>query len=50
MDTDTFNYNKNPHVGIYSIYRMNLNTSQIEYVTGGPGGAARPIVSNSGNK
>ena len=50
MDQSTWNYNKDPHAGIYSIFRQDISNGNSEYVTGGPGGAARPIVSHKGDK
>ena len=32
------------------IYRYNLNSGKIERVTGGPGGAIRPVLSRKGDK
>ncbi|WP_299046827.1 amidohydrolase family protein [uncultured Polaribacter sp.] len=43
-----FQYNKDPNKQIYVIKRYNFETGEIEQVTGGPGGAARPIVSKDG--
>lgn len=45
-----FQYNKDPNKQIYVIKRYNFETGKIETVTGGPGGAARPQVSNDGKK
>ncbi|AXT20590.1 amidohydrolase [Flavobacteriaceae bacterium AU392] len=45
-----FQYNKDPNKQIYVINRYNLETSEIERVTGGPGGAARPQISRDGKK
>jgi len=36
-------------LGIYSIYRVNVATGAVAYVTGGVGGAARPTVSHGGS-
>jgi Tol biopolymer transport system component/imidazolonepropionase-like amidohydrolase len=43
-----FQYNKDPHKGIYAILRLNRQTGAIETVTGGPGGACRPQISPDG--
>jgi len=43
-----FQYNKNPNDQIYVIQRYNLEDGKIETVTGGPGGAIRPVISHSG--
>jgi imidazolonepropionase-like amidohydrolase/Tol biopolymer transport system component len=45
-----FQYNKDPNSEIYVINRYDLETGEIERVTGGPGGAARPQVSPDGKK
>ncbi|HEY0244721.1 MAG TPA: amidohydrolase, partial [Mucilaginibacter sp.] len=44
----TFQYNKDPYSGIYAIKRLNRETGEIETVTGGAGGAARPQISPDG--
>jgi len=44
-----FQYNKDPNSQIYVINRYNLQDGIIEQVTGGPGGAIRPIISHNGN-
>lgn len=46
----TFQYNKDPHAGIYVIRRLDLETGRIENVTGGPGGAVRPTPSPDGRQ
>jgi imidazolonepropionase-like amidohydrolase/Tol biopolymer transport system component len=43
-----FQYNKDPHAGIYTIRRLDLETGRTENVTGGPGGAIRPTPSPDG--
>ena len=43
-----FQYNKDPNKQIYVIKRYNFENGEIEQVTGGPGGAARPVVSKDG--
>ena len=50
MDSTVWNYNKDPHQQIYSIFRLNLATRAIEFVTGGAGGAGRPIVSHKSDR
>jgi len=58
-DSVRWNYNKDPHAGIYAIHRVDLGnatngnagtdwTVADQIITGGPGGAARPIVSQDG--
>ena len=44
-----FQYNKDPNSQIYVINRYNLKTGETERVTGGPGGAIRPVISHQGN-
>lgn len=43
-----FEYNKNPNSQIYAIKRYNLENGKTEKVTGGPGGAIRPVISHNG--
>jgi len=43
-----FQYNKNPHAGIYGIRRYNLENGKIDELINGTGGACRPILSKSG--
>ncbi|MCM4167012.1 Tol-Pal system protein TolB [Arenibacter antarcticus] len=43
-----FQYNKDPNSQIYVINRYNLENGEIERVTGGPGGAIRPVISHDG--
>ncbi|MBW8192378.1 amidohydrolase family protein [Neiella marina] len=43
-----FQYNKNPHQGIYSIKRRDLKTGETITLLSGPGGAVRPTVSPDG--
>jgi imidazolonepropionase-like amidohydrolase/Tol biopolymer transport system component len=45
-----FEYNKNPYDGIYAIRAVNIETGENEGVTGGPGGAVRPVISRDGKK
>ena len=45
-----FQYNKDPNSQIYVIQRYNRETGETETILGGPGGAARPQISNDGNK
>ncbi|MHA6279586.1 amidohydrolase family protein [Salinimicrobium sp. CAU 1759] len=45
-----FQYNKDPNSQIYVINRYDFETGEIDRVTGGPGGAARPQVSPDGKK
>ena len=43
-----FQYNKDPNKQIYVINQYNFETGKIERITGGPGGAARPVISKNG--
>ncbi|MFY0630609.1 MAG: PD40 domain-containing protein [Flavobacteriaceae bacterium] len=43
-----FQYNKDPNKQIYVINQYNLETGKTERITGGPGGAARPVISKDG--
>lgn len=43
-----FQYNKDPNSQIYVINRYNLENGKTERVTGGPGGAIRPVISHNG--
>ncbi|MBR9915663.1 MAG: amidohydrolase family protein [Algicola sp.] len=45
-----FQYNKDPNSQIYVINRYHMETGEIDRITGGPGGAARPQVSRDGKK
>ncbi|MFM2017523.1 MAG: hypothetical protein RL007_1179 [Bacteroidota bacterium] len=45
-----FQYNKDPNNQIYAIMRYDTQKGEIEYVTGGPGGACRPQVSRDGKQ
>jgi len=45
-----FQYNKDPNSQIYVINRYDFETGKTERITGGPGGAARPQISNDGKK
>lgn len=42
-----FEYNKDPNKQIYVINQYNFETGKTERITGGPGGAARPVISNN---
>jgi imidazolonepropionase-like amidohydrolase/Tol biopolymer transport system component len=44
----TFEYNKDPTRGIYSVRRVELATGRTEDVINGPGGAVRPTPSHDG--
>jgi Tol biopolymer transport system component/imidazolonepropionase-like amidohydrolase len=46
--TTPFDYNKNPHAGIFQISRVDRQTGDVEPVTTAPGGAIRPTVSPDG--
>ncbi|KAL5533836.1 hypothetical protein ACEPAG_296 [Sanghuangporus baumii] len=50
IDVDgTYQYSKDPHSGIYSIFRTNLTTKRTEtLVSSSPGGASRPELSRDG--
>ncbi|MDP5106551.1 MAG: amidohydrolase family protein [Polaribacter sp.] len=43
-----FQYNKDPNNQIYIINQYNFETGEINQITGGPGGAARPVISKDG--
>ncbi|PQJ80570.1 amidohydrolase family protein [Polaribacter porphyrae] len=43
-----FQYNKDPNKQIYVINQYNFETGKTERITGGPGGAARPVISRDG--
>ena len=45
-----FQYNKDPNSQIYVINRYDFETGKTERITGGPGGAARPQISNDGKR
>jgi len=45
-----FQYNKDPHQGIYAIERVDLEEQRTETLLGGPGGAARPTPSPDGTR
>ncbi len=45
-----FQYNKDPNSQIYVIKRYDFENGEIQTITGGPGGAARPQVSPDGKK
>ena len=43
-----FQYNKDPNSQIFAIRRFDRQKDEIEDITGGPGGACRPQISNDG--
>ncbi len=43
-----FQYNKDPNKQIYVTKQYNFKTGKIKQITGGPGGAARPVISKDG--
>lgn len=45
-----FEYNKDPHAGIYAISRLDRESGRIERITGGAGGALRPTPSPDGTR
>ncbi|MDF1865576.1 MAG: amidohydrolase family protein [Saprospiraceae bacterium] len=45
-----FQYNKDPNSQIYVIKCYDREKGEIKQITGGPGGAARPQISNDGKK
>ncbi|WP_456460038.1 amidohydrolase family protein [Reichenbachiella sp.] len=45
-----FQYNKDPNSQIYAIKRYDLEKGKTERVTGGAGGAIRPVTSHKGDK
>ena len=45
-----FQYNKDPHAGIYQIDRLDRNDGRIETVASGVGGAVRPTPSHNGRQ
>lgn len=48
--TGNFDYNRDPHAGIYQINRYDRESGRIEPVTRDPGGAVRPTPSPDGTK
>jgi imidazolonepropionase-like amidohydrolase/Tol biopolymer transport system component len=44
-----FQYNKDPNAQIYIIKRLDRQTGKTTTIVQGPGGAARPVLSNSNN-
>lgn len=44
-DTTYFNYNKDPHQVIYEIFQLNVATGTTTTIASGPGGSARPVIS-----
>ena len=45
-----FQYNKDPNSQIYAIKRYDRETGKTTTITGGPGGACRPQISNDGKR
>jgi imidazolonepropionase-like amidohydrolase/Tol biopolymer transport system component len=45
-----FEYNKDPHAGIYAIQRLDREEGRLEAFLAGPGGAVRPTPSPDGKK
>ncbi len=45
-----FQYNKDPNSEIFVIQSYNFETGETKRVSGGPGGACRPQISNKGDK
>ncbi len=43
-------YNRDANNGIFAIRRLDLESGEIDTVTGGPGGAIRPVVSPDGKQ
>ncbi len=43
-----FQYNKDPNSQIYRVRQYDLNTGELETITGGPGSASRPTISHNG--
>jgi Tol biopolymer transport system component/imidazolonepropionase-like amidohydrolase len=43
-----FQYNKDPNKQIYVINQYNFETGETQRISGGPGGAARPVISKDG--
>jgi Tol biopolymer transport system component len=48
-DSTVFNYNKDPHAGIYSIFKYDISSGSTTTISSGPGGAARPILNRARN-
>lgn len=46
----TFEYNKDPHAGIYAIKRLDRQEQRTETILGGNGGAVRPTPSPDGKR
>ena len=44
-----FQYNKDPNDQIFAVKRFDRETGKTKQITGGPGGACRPQISNDGN-
>jgi hypothetical protein len=42
-DSTFWNYNKDPHAGIFAISRVSITTKATEQLAGGPGGVRRPL-------
>jgi len=47
---NTFQYNRNPHDGIYAIHSIDLEIGEKKTVTGGVGGAVTPQISPDGKR
>lgn len=45
-----FQYNKDPHAGIYAIQRLDLDERRTETLLAGPGGAVRPTPAPDGKR
>lgn len=45
-----FDYNRDPHSGIYAIRRLDLDSGEVETMISGTGGAARPEISPDGKR
>lgn len=45
-----FQYNKDPHAGIYAIQRLDLDERRTETLLSGPGGAVRPTPAPDGER
>jgi imidazolonepropionase-like amidohydrolase/Tol biopolymer transport system component len=45
-----FEYNKNPHAGIYQVKRLDRTNGRVDVLIGGAGGAASPLPSRDGKR
>ncbi len=43
-------YNRDANQGIFAVRRLDMNSGEVETVTGGPGGAIRPVLSPDGKQ